>query len=182
MDRSKVGKRSRNKGASFERQISKVFSEWLGCKVRRTPMSGAYGGEWNLGGDLMFDIEVPWYVELKNRESWRLEQLLNPEPCGPIVKWLDSTWEEASKEGKVPMVVFTRNRVGTYILLPLFHLETELGLRDAVKLPIVAFIPDGWVLTPIETFINTISRDQVLNWKTARKTFEQPKVEVRPVC
>ena len=60
MDRSKVGKRSRRKGASFERDIARVFSAWLGCNVRRTPMSGAYGGEWNLGGDLMFEATVPW--------------------------------------------------------------------------------------------------------------------------
>jgi hypothetical protein len=92
MDRSKVGKRSRNKGASFERAISKRFSEWLGCKVRRTPMSGAYGSDWHLGGDLMFDIDVPWYVELKNREAWRLEQIFAAACRIPAVMFLPGMW------------------------------------------------------------------------------------------
>ena len=169
MDRSKVGKRSRNKGASFERAISKQFSNWLGCNVRRTPMSGAYGSEWHLGGDLMFDIDVPWYVELKNRESWRLEQLFAAKQCGPVLDWLSSTWEEAEQAEKVPIVVFTRNRVETYVAVPLFHLERDLLVHDACRLPVVMFLPEMWVVTPLDCFMSVVSPETVREWRTVQK-------------
>lgn len=169
MNRSAVGKRSRNKGASFEREISKQFSEWLGCKVRRTPMSGAYGSEWHLGGDLMFDIDVPWYVELKNRESWRLEQLFSANPKGPVLKWLESTWREAEQAEKVPMVIFKRNRVEAYVALPLFHVERDLLLRDACALETVMFVPGMWVITPLDCFMEAVSPETVKEWRTIQK-------------
>jgi len=169
MDRSKVGKRSRNKGASFERAISKKFSEWLECKVRRTPMSGAYGSEWHLGGDLMFDIDVPWYVELKNREGWRLEQIFSSKPCGPIIDWLNSTWEEAERAEKIPMVIFTRNRVESYVALPLLHLERDLLVRDACRFPSVMFLPDMWVVVPLQSFMDLVLPETVKNWRTIQR-------------
>ena len=54
-----MGKMSRRKGANFENTVAKQFTEWLGYNVRRTPRSGAYGGEgWkSLTGDLMFDFD-----------------------------------------------------------------------------------------------------------------------------
>ena len=169
VDRSKVGRRSRQKGAGFERRISKKFSEWLGCKVRRTPMSGAYGSDWHLGGDLMFDIDVPWYVELKNRENWRLEQFFSHDPCGPVLEWLQSTWDEAEKADKVPMVIFTRNRVDSYVALPLFHLERDLLVRDACRINSVMFIPGMWVIAPLDSFMEVVSPETVRGWRTAQE-------------
>ena len=169
MDRSKVGKRSRNKGASFERAISKKFSEWLECKVRRTPMSGAYGSEWHLGGDLMFDIDVPWDVELKNREGWRLEQIFAAKPCGPILDWLNSTWDEAERAEKIPMVIFTRNRVESYVAIPLLHLERDLLVRDACRIPSVMFLPGMWVVAPLQSFMDVVLPKTVRNWRTIQR-------------
>lgn len=112
---SQLGKFKREKGVRWERESAKIFSNWLGCDCRRTPMSGAYGSGWNLGGDLMFDKDIPLYVELKNDESWRLEQLLLWK--GPIPKWWEKAYNESCMWDKHPLLVLKRNHVEPIVIV-----------------------------------------------------------------
>lgn len=109
---------SRRKGSSFENLIAKRFTEVLGFEVRRTPRSGAYGGEgWSsMSGDIMFAGDFEYYVELKNRESWKLEQLFNYD-VGEFWSWAQTTWDAARENGKKPMLIFKRNHVEPLVAL-----------------------------------------------------------------
>ena len=117
MTRSKkqLGKYSRRKGAAFEREGADMWATWTGLPCRRTPRSGAYGGEgWdNLAGDLMFsgDNTPNIIIEIKRREGWTWEGLLNGK--GPVYDWWAKVREEA-KQSKTPntepILMFKKNR------------------------------------------------------------------------
>jgi hypothetical protein len=110
---SEQGKYSRSKGVAYERRIAQRLTDWVGSPVRRTPLSGAYGAEWKMAGDMMFQDQFPFYVELKNREGWRFEQLFTG--AGPVVKWWWDTRREADLAGLRPLLIFTRNRVPSFV-------------------------------------------------------------------
>lgn len=156
---SAQGKHSREKGCRFERQIAKQFTEWYrtggypDAEFRRTPMSGAYGPEWNLGGDLMVNLPFPFYVELKDRETWRLEQLLDG--VGPVKGWVEHAQGEARLAGLVPMVIIARNHVSPLMLLPTHHpTATAARLDDAPYLR-VCYGEERWYVQTVASFLAT---------------------------
>ena len=60
------------------------------------------------------------------------------------------------------MLVFTRNRVETYVALPLAHVESDLGLQDVVQLRAVMFLPGMWVVAPLQHLIDAVPRESVI--------------------
>ena len=78
---SKVGSRSRRKGAAFERRLVRVTNGVLGClgwgEWTRTPRSGGWMKASNdpslrkLRGDITAPDRCPFMLEAKNREAWR---------------------------------------------------------------------------------------------------------------
>ena len=106
---SAQGKKSREKGVAFEREMAIAFTSWWGSAVRRMPLSGAYGAEWNLAGDLMFVTPFPFYVELKKRENWSLAHLMHEER-GPVPGWWRTASAEALLAGQRPLLIVARNR------------------------------------------------------------------------
>ncbi len=112
-----MGKMSRRKGAGFEVAVAKQFTEWLGYNVRRTPRSGAYGGEgWkDMSSDLMFDFDFPYVVECKNRESWKLEHVLQGK--GEVWDWWEKLNGEAGSAGKAPMLILKKNHMPPLVML-----------------------------------------------------------------
>jgi Holliday junction resolvase len=109
---------SRRKGKTFERAVAKQMTEWLGFKVSPTPSSGAYGtreGWTSLSGDLMFAEDFPFYVELKNRETFKLEDLFSL--SGHFWDWQATAWADAKKNGKRPMLICKRNHAEPFVFL-----------------------------------------------------------------
>lgn len=114
---SGMGKRSRDKGAGFERQVAKIFGEAYGIKLRRTPMSGGWAqGAEEVAGDLVSvdpDYEFAYCVECKKQEGWRLESLLTGNHT-----WFDDWWRQLMNEcpnDKTPLLVFSRNRAPIFV-------------------------------------------------------------------
>lgn len=111
---SKRGRSSRQKGASFEREIAKRFQERYGIEFVRTPQSGGFAKNRaeseGFKGDIVpvdKNTEVKVHVECKSQKTWALP------------KWIDQAKGDCP-EGKVPIVVF--RRFGTpqiYVTLPL---------------------------------------------------------------
>jgi len=117
--KEKKRKNSRKKGATFERDVAKLFSDWTGMKFRRTPMSGG----WAKTGDItpvnpkeMDDFR--FNVECKNQQIWSFADLIKDIHSGSgIESWWIQAANDAEKSKKVPLLVFTRNRDVNYIML-----------------------------------------------------------------
>lgn len=100
----------KQKGATFERTIAKMFADAMGVKLRRTPMSGGWShGNPETAGDLVcIDGEFPFCVECKCEEGWKLESLFTGSH-----RWFDNYWAQLTREcpaGKEPVLVFNRAR------------------------------------------------------------------------
>lgn len=110
-----MGRNGRVKGSRFELEIAKQLSEWWGEaeSFRRTPLSGAW--DKRAAGDLVTPDEFPFTAEMKNQEGWEFSQLLTSglrKGKEDAKCMLDEFWEQAvreTKEGKAPLLVFTRN-------------------------------------------------------------------------
>jgi len=109
---SKLGVNGKAKGAGFELLIAKTFSEALGVKLRRTPMSGGWShGNVETAGDLVCvdkNITFPYCIECKCCEGWRMEALFTDKHA-----WFDNWWEQTMREcpaEKIPILVFSRAR------------------------------------------------------------------------
>lgn len=126
IDRKKLGKRSRNKGSSFERTIACKFKEVLGIDFVRTPLSGGFAKQKDKSegfrGDIVpTDSRVKFnlHVECKNTKTWSLPA------------WLKQSQHDCP-EDKTPVVIFHQHGTSNnYITL---DLDQFLELVDKDKL------------------------------------------------
>ena len=121
---------SKVKGDTYERKIAKKLTEWTGLKFERVPASG--GLHWRednrVYGDVVTnDPDFPFVIELKNRESWKMDSLINGSK--EVEKWWKQVTADAEATGKEPMVIFSRNRQPDYIMI-----KTESFADDHVQL------------------------------------------------
>lgn len=100
LEASKRGKRSKNKGATYERKLANYFKEKLGITLTRTPQSGGFAKKYNKSNDfkgdivcLEDDIDFKLHIEAKNQKSLSIR------------KWLNQA-EGDCIEGKIPVVVY----------------------------------------------------------------------------
>jgi len=160
-----AGVKSRRKGANFERKVANQFEKWLGIGCRRTPMSGAYGEEWNMGGDLMFDRPIPWFVELKRREGWRLESFFaNNGGSALAFRWATKAKEEAFASGKVPLVIFSKNHTIPFIMVPERHIvgDLKIGVSWFDRYILI----NGWFITSFDEFRKVVDPELVVDLET----------------
>ena len=124
--RSKRGRNSRNKGASFERDLAKLLEKYLGIEFVRTPQSGGFAKNKLTSEGFRGDI-VPassatdflLHVEAKNTRTWSF----------PI--WLRQA-ESDCPMGKIPVIIAHKfNTSKKYILI---DLEQFLSLVPAERL------------------------------------------------
>ena len=139
--KQEIGRHSRRKGSAFEREIARLFSRWCdGLPCRRTPMSGAYGPEWGLAGDLMFQGDnVPnVIIELKRRESWTWPSLLNNR--GAVIRWWRTLVKECKKDPRdpEPVLIFKRNRGEIWIGCRSLH---SIGAQFGAVPPVIIRLP-----------------------------------------
>ena len=173
---SKAGAKSRRKGANFERETAVLFRKWWGDGVQRTPMSGAYGPEWELAGDLMFvdppksqpHRRWPFYVELRNRESWRLEQLYAGE--GPVFAWLEETKGAAMKMDLLPMLIIHRAFVPALVCIRQQEID---GMRYAAEGAICTTVAE-WRIMALDGFLATAAPEQVWRLNKVGRSVRAP--------
>lgn len=96
----KNGKKSKRKGASYERTLAKRFQERYGVELKRTPQSGGFAKKCDKADDFRGDITIVdnkqmllLHIEAKNQKTWALKQ------------WLTQA-ETDCPEGRTPIVVF----------------------------------------------------------------------------
>lgn len=126
-----MGVNGRKKGQTAERKLAKQFSAWWGSDFARTPLSGGFAtpkfrDDWDAAGDLVTpDKTFPFCVESKKVEGWTLDQLLSSDKT-KIHAWWDQTVGETAT-GKVPMLVFTKNRAPTFVMMRKNDVAHSLG-------------------------------------------------------
>lgn len=112
--RQKLGRRSRNKGSNFERDVAKKFKAYYGFELVRTPQSGGFAKKSAKADDFRGDI-VPadedlvlnLHIECKNSKSWSLPS------------WFAQAESDCPK-GKKPCVIFHKHGTSKdYIALSL---------------------------------------------------------------
>jgi len=114
IQRSKRGKNSKAKGATYERNIAKKFQTAYGIELARTPQSGGFAKKSekaeDFRGDILpvdKDLDLKLHVECKDQKTWCLPQ------------WLNQAESDAPK-GKVPVVIFHKyNTSKDYVTLSL---------------------------------------------------------------
>ena len=122
---------SKKKGDAFERKTAKILGEWWGEKFNRSPQSG--GASWASDNNAVGDIvtpagsNFPLVIECKHRENWLIDNVLlnNKEPH----TWWQQVVNASDEVGKVPCLIFTRNRASTYVALPYIE-EVYNDLRE----------------------------------------------------
>lgn len=120
----------REKGARFERDMSKAFSDWTGCVWDRTFQSG--GGKQK--GDIApVNGASSICVELKRREAWSLDQLLTSK--GDIWEWWGKLKKEAREGRQHPVLVVKKNKLDALVVMQgalyskLFNTDPSFALR-----------------------------------------------------
>lgn len=121
---------SRNKGASYERKITKLLAPWWDCEFHRVPASG--GLRWKqdnrVTGDIVVQEDVkdfPFVVECKKREGWNFEQLIKG--TGEVVSWWEQNLSDVERLGdpsKHPLVIFSKNLSPDYYMICLDNFKS----------------------------------------------------------
>jgi hypothetical protein len=118
------------KGSTFERTISKLFTEWwnkweLEGKFYRTPGSGAlaYRQRDDVIGDLTTPAGFMFTIEVKNREDWKCEDLFfEGIECKATSNSVSGWWAQSCKEAyqakKYPMLIIKRNFYDPLVMIP----------------------------------------------------------------
>lgn len=125
---------ARQKGKRGERAVAKMLSAWWGAEFTSTPMSGGFATQtfredWNAAGDIVTpDLDFPFTVEVKNCEGWHLEQFLTAEKCD-LYSWWEQTVGE-TPPGKIPLLLFTRNRQPWFVCVYADMLEHYNDVSD----------------------------------------------------
>lgn len=166
------GKKSSDKGKTFERRIAKVLSDWCGIELIRTPMSGAWQGT---SGDILPKSRsqfFPFLIECKNQEDWSLEQLLAG--VGPFQSWLKQVYQEMERdvamghECKSFLLIFTRNHKPDYIAMSYSSPWAALDNYMVV---------DGCIyVSELQPFLSTIPYNTLLSsvWSTEPEILSIP--------
>lgn len=136
---------SRQKGASFERRIAKMFRAQLGeaWTVRREEIDnqrGQFGG----AGDLRFygPSVWPYAVECKHSKAFRMVQVWAR--TGPFQAWWDQACDQAQTVDKLPLLVFRGDRT------PIWCATAERLEAD------MAFFADGIWIYELQSVIDQL--------------------------
>lgn len=163
MGKAKIN--SRRKGHAAERKLVKLFEAWWGEPFFRTPGSGSFVTRGfvrkdgvDLAGDIVTtDSGFPFCIESKKVESWKLEQLFSNSEKTIFQDW----WEQAASEGhtvgKVPLLVFSKNRSENFMAMRVDHAQA-FGILEHLSSGTHLTCILKQSKTPVEVIICTLPR------------------------
>lgn len=131
-----MGRKSKNKGASYELKVAKMFTEWWGGKFSRVPASGGlhWGSDQRVAGDIVPppEADFPFVTECKKRENWTFDHIVLD--IGQPREWWEQVVNDGRRVDQVPMLIFSRNRAKDFIMVPYSkYIEEQLeGYNDVI--------------------------------------------------
>lgn len=163
--------KAKQKGNSWEREITKFLGEELGGNFMRVPNSGAYVGGKNearkmlmddgqvrlVKGDIIPPDHLPLLnLEAKNYADIAFHQIINGE-CKQLNSWIDQT-ETPAEPNDISFTIFKITRKGSWIVFK-HDLINEFILDSYVvykKTP-----TSQYIVTDYESFIKT-NKDKII--------------------
>lgn len=105
---------SKKKGSRFERVVAKFFTDWSGFNFGRTPQSGAYHNNRDLGSDLICNDDhhkkrCCISVECKNYQDIRFEHVLLGNKRCKIFSFWEQAFRDATRTKRVPILCMRYN-------------------------------------------------------------------------
>ncbi len=150
------GRKSRNKGANFERAIAKKLREWLGedWEVKRNPTDRQKGktgaGEFEIVGP----FEFPYAIECKAHESFDYGQLFRVPVTGPFISFWEQAKDQADAAEKSPLLIFKRNNGPVLVALNwrgFWPIVSASGIETVHSL--LRLYEHDCVVIPLEVFL-----------------------------
>lgn len=105
---------SKKKGSRFERVVAKFFTDWSGFNFGRTPQSGAYHNNRDLGSDLICNDDhhkkrCCISIECKNYQDIRFEHVLLGNKRCKIFSFWEQAFRDAKRTKKLPILCMRYN-------------------------------------------------------------------------
>lgn len=172
---------SKKKGNRFERVVAKFFTDWSGFTFGRTPGSGSFHNNRDLGSDLICNDDKHknkccLSIECKCYQDIRFEHVL----LGNLRCKIFSFWEQASRDAKrtkkLPILCMRYNSMhkGTFFFVTNAFIAKELITVDTQKRMMVINAPeikDG----PIYVFMSDDIKDNISYKKMHRAIRKEAK-------
>tara|TARA_Y100001951_G_C11153537_1_gene190580 strand:+ start:73 stop:597 length:525 start_codon:yes stop_codon:yes gene_type:complete len=140
-----MSKKSKQKGKSWERDVSIFLSELYKESFIRVPGSGAFIGGTNQfrkeylseeqiklsRGDIIPPVKYPFFLaECKNYADFPFHQLISKERIVLLDSWIEQVEHDVTSENDVWLLFIKITRKGTYILYPICKLDDlQHGVR-----------------------------------------------------
>jgi|SRR5215472_1665656 len=169
-----MGKKSKTKGASAERVVCKLLSNWWNFwrqpideepfKFERTPLSGGWakgsGKQFGTGADIVCsDPDFPFSVEVKRREGWSEDNFFAGKKS-PVWKWINQCETQAMEANKYALLFFRKNRMEWHVAFPAYIASpAHLTPRWKITVPDGEDIPVTWNVLTAEEFLHTMPSD-----------------------
>lgn len=167
-ERSKIGRRSKRIGGTFERRVAAMILAAVGerfCKkdCYRTPMSGGHPhvGESDLQISKKLRKVFPFLVEAKHRKTIRLDHFLKPTAeLRSFRIQIVAEWKKLGKRG-APAVVMMGARTDVYAMVKLPNLiHTHTALYDLLetRTPFVV-LSSNWRIYRFADLLNCVKEN-----------------------
>lgn len=164
--KSRRGRGSRRKGASYERHVCRVANgivSKLGWRWSRTPRSGGWGYASRDPSlrKLRADITVPdacrVFPEAKKRESWSLDQFMSvgPKRWAPLL-WYATAVPKAKAAGKIPVLFLAKNLFPDIVIVRRRDAATLLGAVPVPDAGEAVLWFDEFVAIPLRSFLTRL--------------------------
>jgi Holliday junction resolvase len=152
------GKKSKDKGKTFERDIANYLSELYKDSFTRVPGSGAYvGGQNAVRKEHLTENQVRGFksdimppdgwghlnIECKAYADFPFHQLFQDKEIPILNTWIQQTYD-AADEGDFNLIIMKFNRKGKYVMYELkHHMVTNCGI-----------IYNGWYFCEFDKFFS----------------------------
>ena len=150
-----MGSKSRSKGKRGEREVAALCKKYFpDYSFRSTPLSGGWGGNENFKtcGDIVTDHpDWDYTIEVKYQERFSFLDVLLFR--GLVKEWYEQAYDEADKNGNLPLLVFKKNYVPWCVLTPSF-------LDSRLSSAIINVGSCGLVFMEFEKFLQLYSKSK----------------------
>ena len=134
------GKKSKNKGKAFEREIANFLSDLYDESFTRVPYSGAFvGGKNAVRKEHLDEAQIRGFksdiippaewsklnVECKHYADFPFHALLRPKDIPLLDQWIAQTYD-AADDGDFNLIIMKFNRLGRFVMF-----EKEASIRKA---------------------------------------------------